>query len=238
MYRENNINFRIASACAISDFKAAQAHAFLQVCRKEFDFGLSSREVVLLSYDRMSKWLMNLEKDFVMEEGLDLPTITQKATLLSMMSEFESIEQICLDNPYVFTTDILQFLKIIHSYSQPIIFEELGKAMKNNPSRAFVACANLLSEYLQHVLISMHEFNNNVVLKRDPFICISPFCLPKTSSKFIALQTRAAYFKSVLHKDCDFLLKNYTSVDLQEQTISALASMGINAHNENLEITA
>lgn len=238
MYRENNINFRIASACAISDFKSAQAHAFLQVCRKEFDFNLSSREVVLLSYDRLSKWIMNLEKDFVMEEGVDLPTTLQQSTLLSIMSEFEKIESICMDNQHVFTPQIIQFLKIIHSYSQPIIFEELGKAMKNNPARAFVAVANLLSEYLQHVLISMHEFNNNVILGKDPFICISPFCLPKTSAKFVALQTRAAYFKSVTQEDCDFLLKNYTSVDVTEQTINTLSSMGIKAHHENLEITA
>ena len=224
MYRENNINFRIASACAISDFKSAQAHAFLQVCRKEFDFNLSSREVVLLSYDRLSKWIMNLEKDFVMEEGVDLPTTLQQSTLLSIMSEFEKIESICMDNQHVFTPQI--------------IFEELGKVMRNNPARAFVAVANLLSEYLQHVLISMHEFNNNVILGKDPFICISPFCLPKTSAKFVALQTRAAYFKSVTQEDCDFLLKNYTSVDVTEQTINTLSSMGIKAHHENLEITA
>lgn len=237
MYRENNIDFRIASADAIGKFKTTQAHSFLQVCRKEFDFDLSSREVVLLSYDRFSSWLMQMEKAFLREEQKMPSKKLRDLAVSTFADELFKIEGICMENDRVFSGAVVEFLKVIHSYAIPIMCDGVDRALDASSPRAFANLATLVSDYLQHVLISMHEFNNNIVLKKEPFLCVARFCLVqrsvKTSCSLISLRTRAAYFRKKIHNsECVFTMKNYSDMDLSGEALTTLAEMGILSKSE------
>ena len=241
MYQQNNIEFRIASAGAIGKFKTTQAHSFIQVCRREFEFDISSREVVLLSFDRFSSWLVKLEKLFLREEEKKKPSkALNDLVMATFIDELRQIEGTCAENPTIFSAGVVEFLKIINSYAPVLMKSGVDMAFNENPSRAFAALADCLSDYLQHVLISMHEFNNNLVLMKEPFICVAPFCLTQRKSKkncdLISLRTRAAYFRKKIHgSDLLFVLKNYCEEDLFDEAVETLSSMGIFARSEMLE---
>lgn len=239
MYQENNIEFRIASADAISKFKATQAHSFLQVCRKEFEFDISAREVVLLSYDRFSTWVMKMEKIFLREERRKPSKALHDLVMTTFTEELRQIESVCIENPSIFSQGVVDFLKVIHSYAPVLMKTGIDSAMDGTPARAFSQIAGFVSDYLQHVLISMHEFNNNLVLGKEPFVCIAPFCLMQRKMnkkcELISLRTRAAFFRKKIDSDAVFTLKNYTEDNLSEESISALAALGIFAKDELLE---
>lgn len=241
MYQQNNIEFRIASAGAIGKFKTTQAHSFIQVSRREFEFDISSREVVLLSFERFSSWLVKLEKLFLREEEKRKPSkALQDLVLTTFTDELRQIEGTCLENPMVFSNGVVEFLKIIHTYAPVLMKSGLDMAFAENPSRAFAALTDCLSDYLQHVLISMHEFNNNLVLLKEPFICVAPFCLMQRKTKkncdLISLRTRAAFFRKKIQGDeVLFILKNYCEEDMFDEAAITLAGLGIFARSELLE---
>jgi hypothetical protein len=236
MYRQNNVEFRITSATAISSFKATQAHSFLQITRKEFEFSLCSREVVLLCYERISQLLLQLERDFINEE-LHKPSQKLTAHVFKLfMEEIEGVLKTSRNYPDVFG-DVTELLDVIIDYSQQIMGSAIVTAMNANSAKAFTNITQLFSEFLQHILISMHEYNNNVVQKKNPFICVSRFSLLAKSPRFISLSSRAQFFRDLLGNQT-FCLKNYTDEPLNDEVIEALATHGIVVQCEQLEMSA
>jgi hypothetical protein len=241
MYRENNIEFRIASADAIGRFKLTQANSFLQVCRKEFDFDISAREIVLLSYDTLYGWLMQMEKVFLREEQRTPSSRLREHVISSFKEQLAFIESTCSQHPNIFTPSVVEFIKVIHSYAPHLMKIGVNNSFIDTPSaRAFTRLASLLSDYLQHVLICMHEFNNNIVLEKEPFVCVNDFCMMQrindTDSVLTSLQSRATYFRMKVHdRSKVFLLKNYTKHDLRQPAVEMLADIGIFAKSEQLE---
>ena len=236
MYRQNNVEFRITSATAISSFKATQAHSFQQITRREFNFSLSTREVVLLSYERFSQLLLQLERDFINEE---LPRPSQhliRHVHQSFTEEFDGVLKVTRMYPDIFT-DIPEFLEVINYYTQHIMSNALITAMNAPSPKAFANITELFSDFLQHILISMHEYNNNLVQRKDPFICVSRFSLMCNAPRFISLASRAKFFRERLGNE-SFCLKNYTQEDLGDEVTEALAEHGIVALCERLEVSA
>lgn len=229
MYRQNNIEFRIASADAIGRFKAAQANSLLQVCRKEFDFGVAAREVVLLSYDRFSSWLFAVEKAFLDEELQRPSTGLMQHVAKTFGETLYGIERTCAQNPNVFTPEISDFLSVLHRASLEVINDELDIEFRGRSSKEFSRIVELTTTYLEQILIAMHEYNNNIVLKKSPFVCVSNFS--RLSARFTPIKTRAHYFRE--HGVAGvFLLKNYTTEDLSDAVISSLEEIGIFARHE------
>lgn len=234
MYQQNNIEFRIASADATSKFKATQAHSFLQVCRREFQFDISAREVVLLSYDRFSGWLLKLERSFVTEHGRSLSPRMVRLAYDLFAEELNKIEEICMENPAIFKTDVCELLKVIHSYAKEVVAYAITKAQSISVPSAFVMLSEIISDYLQHVLIAMHEFNNNIVLKKTPFIGVHHFSL-LSKPHFISMLTRAQFYSTRLTNSAEFTVKNYTHEDISNELVRALSEIGITAKTEELE---
>jgi hypothetical protein len=234
LYRPNNIEFRVASAAAIGEFKTAQAHTFLQVCRREFEFGLSAKEVVLLSYDRFSHWLFDIERDFLDASHKQ----TSQALIDKLVSlfhgELQVIEQICADNPEIFSKSIQEYVKCIHGYAAEDMQLVISQVADNKPSKAFIAVSECLTDYLQHLLLAMHEYNNNLVLRNAPFLCIGRYSLLPKKDGYSSITERAAFFREVLGPHQTFIIKNFTDEALEESVISALEKSGIIAHAEVL----
>jgi len=233
-YRENNIEFRIASAAAIGKFKINQAHTFLQVCRKEFDFDLASREAVLLSYDRLSSWLLHVERMFLYEEEKTPSSALIANIRTSFKDVLYAIEVTCIEHENVFSREITNFLKEIHLYAvvdMSVIFDvQISDA---SSSKAFTSVAEAVNDYLQHVLLAMHEFNNNVRLGGEPFLCIGDYSLLPKLPGFNSILKRAEFFRKCLGPDIVFVIKNFTTEDLSHPVIMALWNLGVGAMSES-----
>lgn len=234
IYKENNIEFRTASAAAIGEFKLTQANAFLQVSRREFEFDRSAKEVVLLSYDRLGTWLFRMERAFLLDESKIPSPSLKETTINTLTEELLNIEEICLVHSTIFTRDILSYLQMIHGYSKDELLVIINNILTLSTYKAFTKLCQVIGDYLQHILIAMHEYNNNLVKRNNPFICITPFSVTRTDSNFIGIRKRTKYFRKILG-DCVFEIKNYSNEEITDSVVDRLREMDICVNKEVLE---
>lgn len=230
-YRENNIVFRIASADALSRFKKVQAHSFIQITRKDIEFGRAAREVLLLSYDRFSNWLYRMERSFLMAHHGPMSEDLKRTAFMTLIDEFNTIEEVCERHAQIFDDRIRKFIRIIHHYSSVSIQLQFNKAFELDQDKAYAKMVDVVSSYLQHLLIAMHEYNNNLLRGKNPFICISEFSLLASVEPAMVVQ-RAKFFVEELGADISFEVKNFTEHLDVSDCVDVLLVAGINAFPE------
>lgn len=235
-YQRNNIIFRIASSDAISKFKSTQAHAFLQLSRSDIAFDISAKEVVLLEYDRISQWLYRIERILLSSEAHDIARQLKQAIIESFREEMLTIENVIESHREVFTKEVMEFTRLIHAYSFGSLTEKIEQSMDSKSiERAFTDLAALMTNYLQHLLVCMHEYNNNMITQRcTPFLSFSDACvkIEPADKMLFPLVKRGNYFKTkMLAKS--FVFKDYSSeVFPFDEAHKALAPLGINLVKE------
>jgi hypothetical protein len=232
-YLQNNIIFRIASADAQSKFKAAQAHSFIQVCRSEFEFNEAAREVLLLSYDRISTWVLRVERSFL---SLGSTPINGdfKARIIGDLAElFKSTEEVLLDHTSVFDAQLTDYVRMVHRYSGLILRNSLTRELSADVCKAYPNMLVVLTKYLQHLLLALHEYNNNIIRKRPAFICVADFSLltDDVALKYSSMISRACYFNDNFGLNT-FTIKNYTVDDIEDDVINMLHDLSFNVSKE------
>ena len=232
-YLQNNIIFRIASADALSKFKAAQAHSFIQVSRREFEFNAAAREVLLLSYDRISTWVLRVERAFLALGDAQINYEFRARIVSDLADLFKSTEDVLLDHPQVFDTSVTHYTKMVHKYSMVILRNLLARELTADVCGAYHNMLAVLTKYLQHLLLALHEYNNNVILRRQPFICISDFSLltDDAALRFSSLISRACYFNDNFAQTA-FVIKNFTDQDIDDEVVNMLRDLSLQASRE------
>ena len=214
-YQRNNILFRIASSDAIDKFKTGQAHAFVQIARKEIDFDDAARETVLLEYDRLSQWIFRIERICQAAPEGKMAPLLYTSIMESLREELRIVEGIMESHTEIFSPEVAQFVRLIHGYSMGVIYERGHDTLNSHIETSFSKMVQIVAEYLQHLLISLHEFNNNIIRKKKPFLCAIDFCLSsyENQHRFNSMKQRAQYFTN---NGCDktFVFKNYTTEDI------------------------
>jgi hypothetical protein len=234
IYQRNNIEFRIVSAGAISKFKAAQAHAFIQLIRKDIGFNDAAKEAVLLEFDRFSDWIFRAEKTCL---GLG-KRMSRKAVVAlhkSLIDEFALIENTMQLHSDVFTGNVEQFTEVIHTYAAQMLEEQIKEVQGKEAVTVFSDLVSLISDYLQHFLASMHELNNNCLRKKnEPFLSIVDFCAGADISRLgtIPCLMRAKYFVEAGAGNT-FILKNYSDKEIFDYVSEIFSLNGINLIQEN-----
>ena len=225
-YRENNIIFRIASADAISKFKEVQSSSFIQVNRKELNFDLKAKEALLLEYDRFSQLIIKVERLMLMDDMHEISPTLRKLITQLVLDEFDSIEEISVTHKGSFSADITKFLRAIHSYSKPLIVSHLNAALKLPAERAFSAITQTLSNYLQHTLCALHEYDTNIIKEKSPILSYSEFSHSVAGGESVPIIHRANYF---LQRGIGstFELKNYVNSQIDSRIYSDLIKLGV-----------
>jgi hypothetical protein len=225
-YRENNIIFRIASADAISKFKEVQSHSFIQVNRKEFDFDTKSKEALLLEYDRFSQLIMKIERLMLMDDVHELSQPLRNFILQALVDEFNSVEEICATHRTVFSPDITTFLSMIHRYSRCICTDWAKAVLQLGGEKAFPALTIMLSDYLQHTLCALHEYDTNIIKRNQPILSYSAFSRDAAGMELVPIVERANFF---LRQEVEpnFELKNYVNAQVDSRVCSRLLKLGV-----------
>lgn len=234
-YQKNNILFRISSSEAISKFKNSQAIVLLQLVRKELDFEQGAREAVLLEYDRFSTWVFMIERLYLVQNSRAVTDKLRQETLETFCNTVSDIEGIMQDNTDVFSQEIIEYVKILHDYSKNIIEHQFNRILQNTTSEAFSQCVKVVDLFLQHMLVSIHEFNNNTRSSARPFLCATDFFdgYDRTDSTAAQLTARGKYF--IKNHGCkNFEFKNYSSEDLLGSLTIKLATKGISIYPEKM----
>lgn len=222
-YQRNNILVRIAAADAMSKFKAAQAQSFVQLARKDLNFDDAAKEVVLLAFDRFSSLLMTVEKIFVAHRERTLTADTAEALVNLYYATFDAIEQVLNTHFNTFDAKLVEFTTMVNSY----LFNGIKTRIRSEfiHEKADNAIYNLFmmtSRCLQHLLTSMHEFNNNVIKRGDPFVSILEQEHFNVQQELEECVRRGMFFKN---NGCGthFVFKNYSSLDLFAQVKECFA---------------
>jgi hypothetical protein len=226
-YQRNNIIFRIASAEAIAQFKRDQASSFLQLVRKELNFDVSAREAVLLEFDRFSQWIFRTERICCGAGEGEISPHLYIAIVESLLDELTVIETTMRKHEDVFTTLSCDYSKLIHSYSSEILSSKLRMLSGKRIDVAFCEAVAIISEYLQHLLLSFHEYNTNIAREnKEPCISASNFTLNLLGEEFAAEWKRMQFF--VMH-GCGptYVFKNYTEANLFANAVNYFDTLGI-----------
>lgn len=214
-YRQNNILFRIASADAISKFKNIQAHTFIQIVRKEIAFDVRVRESLLAAYCVFSKWILTCEDKFLAQkENCKLGSRFAMNLSKCFAQQLDEIFHIYEQHGDVFSPDVSRYLKSIFKYSK-IAFA--ARCQQEIPvmtsSEGFNFLAQETSIFLQHLLLVLYEYDNNVIKGKPAIINFSQFDLMhcvqyKTKT---ALCVRILFFKQNYNIH-SFVIKNYADL--------------------------
>lgn len=236
-YQRNNIIFRISSADAIAKFKASQALSFLQLTRKELNFDEAAKETVLLEYDRLSQWIFRIEKICMAAGEGYMPQPLRQSIVDSFHDELNLIETVLESHPDVFSRKSIEFTKMIHAYAEEMIADQMYTQTSTSMDSAYAKVVDIVSQYLQHLLISFHEYNNNLVTCTQPvFIGVANFCIAMATGadRFFACAQRAKFFEKN-GAGSTFVFKNYSDWDVFEDAQSFFAKRGISLIQEKEE---
>lgn len=226
-YQKNNIMFRIASAEAISNFKAAQSAAFIQLARKELGFDESAKESILLEYDRFSHWALKIEKICLSAAGKSLGDTVIKIVSGNLMDELSIIESVMDRHPNIFNGDVSPFVKMIHHYASDIILKSFDDLVDERVDAGFLKIIDIVSNYLRHLLLAFHEYNNNIISKTDaPFVCGSGFSTETQNPNFTPVLNRANFYidRGVGRS---FIFKNYSAQPLYGMAVDYFDQLNI-----------
>ena len=239
-YHRNNITFRIASSSALAKFKNMQANAFSQLTRQDIAFDSASKEVVLLEYDVFSKWLYGIEKYLLSaDERTDVTDFLKREVFDSYKQNLLIIENIIEQHKDTFSDNVLEFTKLVHDYMTGFVKLAIAKKVNAIPAKAFGQIATILTCYLEHMLICMHEYNNNCVTKREhSFISLNDSCLHFRANEFNELEPliqRINFFKKHYALN-SFMFKDYrlkkSEFDDVPAKLSKLSKLGIKILHE------
>ena len=226
-YQRNNILFRIASSDAISRFKRDQAASFMQLTRKELNFDKSAREGVLLEFDRFSQMIFRLEKICCAVGEGEMSAHLRTTMIESILDELTTIETIMLKHEEVFSDTSLEFAKLIHKYSVDLLLSQIEKASDGPIDMVFSKVVEIISMYLQHILLAYHEYNTNIINSSDkPFINISAFNINERIKSFVPEQSRITYF-SKYNCGTAFTLKNYTDENIFSDVVEHFKALNV-----------
>jgi hypothetical protein len=225
-YRRNNIIFRIASSDALGKFKTTQAHTFVQLARKDLKFDDSAKEVVLLEYDRFSHWLFRIEKICFFSDTRQVNTFLLQTLSDLFDEEVLTIESVIDAHPDIFSKNVADFVKMVHRHLHPVILRHFRENLGKNLDVAYSSLVANMSDYLQYILIALHEFNNNILQHQSPpFLGFSGF-FKDEDEKFLGLKKRADFFLAN-GIGPTFTFKNYSSISSFQEAHEALLPHGI-----------
>lgn len=160
MYTPNNINFRIVSSNAISQFKLDQAFDFNELVNNEsdVDFTVESREILLLNYEIWFRYILKLERLFITHsESKNVEGTTTAYMIASAEDAIENIENIMISNPEFFGTGIKDTIKKANGIYHQQIGASISNAFDNSIYTAFPLIVTAISSALHNLLFMLQE---------------------------------------------------------------------------------
>ena len=216
-YQQNNILFRTVSAAAISKFKAVQAHSLGQLSRKELEFDSSAKEVVLLSFDRFSQWVYRVERICLASVSTDQENTVLLSTLSASFADEQMLTQMVIEShSEIFSQKIAKYVLNIHANSALVIDQYFRTLTQKKIDVIYADIVDIVISYLQHILIAMHEYNNNIVTRKEkPFISMADFRVNNDTDSLRLQQClqRLKFFQEEFKTD-EYVFKYYgTNID-------------------------
>ena len=229
-YIPNNINFRIVSSNALAKFKQDQAYDFNEINQNRDTFSDASKEIILLEYDHWFKWLVRLEKVFLMAAD-DTSYLLKKVETL-FVSEMEDLKDVTGVHTEYFPRESLQFTNYMHQIAYDAFGITVKKALETGEVfSAYPIIVTFISDYLQQLLKGLEELE---------FICKNKeqHCILNHTNSAVSIcklsgicfpSCRAIYFSNKYNINL-FNIINHTQTEIPETCFD-----GVKRQNCNIE---
>lgn len=227
-YIKNNIKFRIVSSNSIAQFKSAQAFDFNEISNGSSAFLETTREVLLLEYEYIFKWITRAEKLFLLLNDSDDASSLFQTLIIYIDHLMSDIEEVMGYYPNEFSNYIIEYIANFHNSYYDILEKQFKKYMSSDIYSAYPRIVNCVSEYLQQLVFVLHDYDNNVMSKRDePFLSFTDISIESLKENgYQNLINRAHFFKRNFDINT-FILKNYSNHDNFEMILNTLVDNDI-----------
>lgn len=169
-FQRNNIEFRIVSSKALETFKNVQSFQLGQLVNGKFYFSEKRREILLLQYELVSKFLIEVEHLIIDKHGdetIDKPIIKKLLELTD-----EKMNEVIYKNSSCFDMCFVSLWYQIHNLSFEYFIKLVDNINTNEPERYFVELVDIAIMFMEHTLIEIHELNN--IMRIDCGQCEHP----------------------------------------------------------------
>lgn len=162
MFSPNNINFRLVSSQAISEFKSNQSIDLSELIHsKDVAFSATSREIILLNYDRWFQFLLRIERSFIASDQAVMIGLSQIEHIRhEMRRTMHEVRDVMVENPKYFGIDI-DVRQLMDVVGKPIFHEMLYGSVATLAGYSiytgFTLLATMVSEAIHQVLIALKE---------------------------------------------------------------------------------
>ena len=220
-YIYNNIDFRIVSAKSIANFKECQAFDFNELVKNEKDFSSQSKEALLLEYEHLFKFILRLERLFLLYSK-ESNLIIKDELINNLYNAFDDIDELEASYTDIFSTELRQFIRLAHHYYFNILVQEIMVILETiDPEEATVAkmypkLVNLITDYLQALLINLYEFEYNTNNNTGNFLCFTKLDAFSLTGNSEAFAKKLEFYNKFGSEFFDF--KNYSERDIPEVT--------------------
>ena len=212
-YIPNNINFRIVSSNALAKFKQDQAYDFNELNKHRDKLSAPAREVILLEYDHWFKWIVRLEKVFLLLSDDEKTDSLIQKTEAMLQTEMDDIHDVMLIYTDFFSGELTSFVNFMHRYSLESLRVAIALTLKDNDMfSAFSKIVFYISIYLQQVLLGLREIEFLLKDKEKTVghLFYSGYCKETChASEICPIAERSKYYKNEFGNTV-FEVKNMT----------------------------
>lgn len=229
-YIPNNINFRIVSSTALAKFKQDQAFDFNEINKHRDEISSAAREVILLEYDHWFKWIIKLEKIFLLLGEDDKSEVLMQKTDVLLRSEMDDIAEIMSVYTDFFSPALTAFINYIHRYSVETLKAACAQTLQQNDMFcAFSKIVFFISLYLQQILLSLQEIEyiQKNIDTRVGQLYYSGWCKESCSIDGLCpMNERALYYKKNFNVT-EFEILNISGHDISPTCLNTIKKNGI-----------
>ena len=151
----NNIEFRIISSKALERFKNAQAFQLGELVNGKFHFPQERRELLLLEYDIVTRWLGEIERSIIEDSIIDVESILEFAA----KGRVVTLDTIA-DNPDKFDREFTKIFSTVREQGFVQCMKLIEEIDQTSIGEFFTELVDLVILAMEHMMVEIHELNS------------------------------------------------------------------------------
>lgn len=233
-FQSNNIEFRIVSSKAMEKFKNVQSFQLGQLINGKFFFAQQRRELLLLEYDIVTKWLTEIESSIIAQSKVDINMVVGLA-----FKSHKKIQETVELYPDKFDTEFTKIYSEMHDYVFNKLLYLIDRLDTSSTYKFYTSLVDLVIASMDHTLIEIHELNNilevdnnlqranngKFILETPPKIYITNISIESfVKHDFSFTKERIAMYKKYFEFD-HIIIKNFSNVKIPKEVFENIETI-------------
>lgn len=233
-FRSNNIEFRIKSSKALEKFKNAQSFQLSELVSGKFHFAQERREILLLEYDIVTRWLLEVENSIIETSVIDVDLFLELA-----MKGHDKINQTIAEYPEKFDGEFTKIFTDSHSFGFKKFVGLIETLDTSSIFSYYAELVDLTISVMEHTLIEIHELNNIIgkkhklkknddglyICETNPNIYLTTIAVECFKNHgFSITKTRIEMYQNFFIFD-EIAIKNMSSIKVCEDVLDNIESI-------------